>query len=95
MTMPTKRRKSPEQIVRLLGQADQMLANGEDVAAVCRALGVSESSLHRWRGLYGGMRADDAKRLKELERENVMLKRLLAEAELEKAALRELSRGKW
>ena len=93
--MATRRRRSPEQIVRLLGQADAMLANGEDIAGVCRVLEVSESSFHRWRGQYGGMKADDAKRLKELERENATLKRLLADAELEKAALRELSRGKW
>ena len=96
--MATRRRKSPEQIVRLLGQADAMLANGEDVAGVCRALEISEiseSSFHRWRNQYGGMKADDAKRLKDLEKENATLKRLLADAELEKAALRELSRGKW
>ncbi len=93
--MATRRRKSPEQIVRLLGQADAMLANGEDVAGVCRVLEISESSFHRWRSQYGGMKADDAKRLKELEKENATLKRLLADAELEKAALRELSRGKW
>jgi transposase-like protein len=93
--MATRRRKSPEQIVRLLGQADAMLANGEDVAGVCRALEISESSFHRWRNQYGGMKADDAKRLKDLEKENATMKRLLADAELEKAALRELSRGKW
>jgi len=93
--MTTRRRKSPEQIVRLLGQADQLLANGEDLASVCRTLGISESSFHRWRARYGGMNVDDAKRLKELKAENATLKRLLADAEVEKAALKEIAKGKW
>ncbi len=93
--MTVRRRKSPEQIVRSLGQADRLLANGVDVAAVCRELGVSESTYYRWRERYGGMDVDDAKRLKELEKENATLKRLLADAEVEKAALKEIARGKW
>jgi transposase-like protein len=93
--MTARRRKTPEQIVRLLGQADRLLANGDDVAGACRALEISESSYYRWRERYGGMNVDDAKRLKELEKENATLKRLLADAELEKAALREIARGKW
>lgn len=64
--MTVRRRKSPEQIVRSLGQADRVLANGVDVAAVCRELGVWESTYYRWRERYGGMDVDDAKRLKEL-----------------------------
>ena len=83
----------PEQVVRKLGQADRLLAAGEDVAAVARELEVSEATYHRWRNQYGGMKADDAKRLKELEKQNATLKRLLAEAELEKAALKELAEG--
>ncbi|XIH80640.1 hypothetical protein E7740_00090 [Micrococcus luteus] len=83
----------PEQVVRKLGQADRMLADGQDVAAVCRELGVSEQTYYRWRNQYGGLKADDAKRLKELEKQNATLKRLLAEAELEKAALKELAEG--
>jgi len=78
--------------VRKLGQADRMLADGADVAAVCRELGVSEQTYYRWRNQYGGLKAD-AKRLKELEKQNATLKRLLAEAELEKAALKELAEG--
>jgi putative transposase len=72
------------------------LANGtttEDVADVCRELQVSEQTYYRWRNEFGGMNADDAKRVKALERENATLKRLLADAELEKAALKEISRG--
>ncbi|MFG1836477.1 IS3 family transposase [Micrococcus luteus] len=93
--MPNSRKRhTPEQVVRKLGQADRMLADGQDVAAVCRELGVSEQTYYRWRNQYGGLKADDAKRLKELEKQNATLKRLLAEAELEKAALKELAGGK-
>jgi len=87
------KRHSPEQVVRKLGQADRLLADGADVAAVCRELGVSEQTYYRWRNQYGGLKAEDAKRLKELEKQNGTLKRLLAEAELEKAALKELAEG--
>ncbi|WP_115261561.1 IS3 family transposase [Micrococcus luteus] len=90
----SRKRHTPEQVVRKLGQADRMLADGQDVAAVCRELGVSEQTYYRWRNQYGGLKADDAKRLKELEKQNATLKRLLAEAELEKAALKELAGGK-
>ncbi|WNB89366.1 IS3 family transposase [Glutamicibacter protophormiae] len=89
-----RKRHTPEQVVRKLGQADRMLADGADVAGVCRELGVSEQTYYRWRNQYGGLKADDAKRLKELEKQNATLKRLLAEAELEKAALKELAGGK-
>ncbi|QQC58554.1 IS3 family transposase [Rothia kristinae] len=91
----SRKRHTPEQVVRKLGQADRMLADGQDVAAVCRELGVSEQTYYRWRNQYGGLKADDAKRLKELEKQNATLKRLLAEAELEKAALKELAGGKF
>jgi len=87
------RRHSPEQIVTLLQRADGLLTNGSDVAGVCRDIGVTEATYYRWRNLYGGLKADDAKRLKRLEMENATLKRLLAEAELEKACLKELAEG--
>jgi putative transposase len=79
--------------VRKLAQADRMLGEGKDVAGVCHELQISEQSCYRWPSQFGGLKADDAKRLKDLERENSMLKRLLAEAELEKAALKEIARG--
>jgi len=82
--MATRKRHSPEQIV---------LAEGKDTAAVSRELGVSEAIYHRWRNQFGGLKAEDAKRLKDLERENSTLKRLLVDAELEKDALREIARG--
>jgi transposase-like protein len=68
-----------------------MLGEGKDVADVCRELQVSEQTYYRWRNQFGGLKADDAKRLKDLERENSTLKRLLADAELEKAALKEIA----
>ena len=68
----TRKRHTPEQVVRKLGQADRMLADGADVAAVCRELGVSEQTYYRWRNQYGGLKADDAKRLKELEKQNAI-----------------------
>jgi putative transposase len=70
--------------VRKLATADRLLSEGKDVAGVCRELGVSEQTYHRWRNQFSGLKADDAKRLKDLERENATLKRLLADAEREK-----------
>ena len=92
--MATRKRHSPEQIVRKLMAADRLLARGQGhCGGVCRELGVSEATYHRWRNQFGGLKAEDAKRLKDLERENTTLKRLLADAELEKAALKEIARG--
>lgn len=91
--MTKRKRHTPEQIVRKLGQADRLLGDGSDVAAVSRELQISEQTYYRWRNQYGGMKAVDAKRLKELEKQNGTLKRLLADAELEKAALKELAEG--
>ena len=90
-----RRRHTPEQIVRKLKEADRMLNEGADVAAVARHLQVTETTYHRWRNQYGGMKADDAKRLKELEKENSTLKRVVADKELENLALREIASGKW
>jgi putative transposase len=75
--MLTRKRHSPEQIVRKLMAADRLLAEGKDTAAVCRELGVSEATYHRCRNQFGGLKAADAKRLKDLEREKATLKRLL------------------
>ena len=88
-----RRRHTPEQIIRKLREADRLLGEGADVADVARHLEVSEATYQRWRNQFGGMKADDAKRLKELERENSRLKRIVADKELEVDALREVSRG--
>ena len=89
------RRHTPEQVVRKLREADRLLAEGRSIPEVAKALEVSENTFHRWRAQYGGMKADDVKRLKELERENSQLKRLVADKELENLALREISKGNW
>jgi transposase-like protein len=86
-------RHTPEQIIRKLKTAEQLIAQGKSVADVCRALEVSQPTYHRWRQLYGGMQAEETKRLTQLEKESGRLKRLLAEAELEKAMLKELAEG--
>ncbi len=93
--MKTRKRHSPEQIIRKLREADTMLATGKDVEHVCQAFGVSEATLHRWRNQYGGMKAEEAKRLKLLEQENKRLKKLLAEAELDKDILKEALEGNY
>ena len=90
-----RRRHTPKQIIRKLREADRLLAEGAEVAEVARRLEVSEQTYHRWRNQFGGMKAEDAKRLRELERENAQLKRLVADKELENLALREISRGNW
>jgi putative transposase len=93
-TMSTRRRRhTPEQIIRKLAEGNKLLAAGKDLEEVCRHLEISESTWQRWLAQYGGMKANDAKRLKELEGENARLKKLLAEAELDKAMLREISEG--
>jgi len=87
--MSKRTRRSPEQIITALREADALLNAGQSVARVIQHLGVSEATYHRWRNQYGGMKAAEARRLKELEAENVQLKRLVADAELDKAILKE------
>ncbi len=86
------RRHTPEQIVRKLREADRLLGEGVEAPEVMKALEVSEATYHRWRAQYG-VKADDAKRLKELERENARLKRIVADQLLDIEGLRGLSRG--
>ena len=95
--MTTKRRKrhSPEQIVRKLRDADAMLNAGQDLAAVLQTLEVSEATFHRWLAQYGGMKAEEAVRLKRLEEENKRLKELVAEKELDIKMLKHLVEGNW
>ena len=89
------KRYSPEEIISKLREAEVLLAEGLSVGEVVRRLGVSNLSYYRWRREYGGMKVDQAKRLKELEKENARLKRLLADAELDKAILKEAAGGNW
>ena len=91
--MTKRRRHTPDQIIRKLAEGNKVLAGGAGLDEVCRHLQIAESTWHRWEAQYGGMKANDAKRLKELEVENGRLKKLLAEAELDKAMLKELAEG--
>ncbi len=95
MTTKRRRRHSPEQIVRKLRDADAMLNAGKDLSAVLQALEVSEATFHRWRAQYGGMKAEEAVRLKKLEDENKRLKQLVAEKELDIQALKLIAEGNW
>lgn len=89
-----RRRHTPEQVIRKLREADRLLAEGKTTVEVARQLEVSENTYHRWRNQFGGMKADDVKRLKELERENATLKRIVADKELENVALKEIAKGR-
>lgn len=88
-------RHTPEQIIRKLREAERLLGEGKTVAEATKALQVSEQTFYRWRNQYGGMKADDVKRLKQLERENGTLKRIVADKELEVVALKEIASGNW
>ena len=91
--MPRGKKVSSEQIIAKLREAEVDLAQGKTVAQVCKKLGVAEQTYYRWKKEYGGLRVDQAKRLKALEKENASLKRLLADAELDKAILKEAASG--
>ncbi|MBA3408035.1 MAG: transposase [Solirubrobacterales bacterium] len=90
-----RRRHTPEQVIRKLREAERLLAEGKTTVEVARQLEISENTYHRWRNQFGGMKADDAKRLRELERENATLKRIVADKELENVALKEVAKGNW
>ena len=87
------RRHTPEQVVRKLREADRLLAEGAELVDVCRQLEISIQTYQRWRSQYKAMRPEDVVRLKQLEKENARLKRLLAEKELDNDMLREVARG--
>ncbi len=90
--MPSKR-FGAEDIIRKLREAEVEQANGRTIAQACKKIGVAEQTYYRWRKEYGGLRMDQAKRFKEIEKENARLKKLLAEAELDKAILKEAASG--
>lgn len=90
-----RKRHSAEEVVKKLRDADAMLAAGKDLAAVLQALEVSEATLARWRTQYGGMKSEEAKRLKHLEEENIRLKKLVADLSLDIAMLKEVASGNW
>ena len=90
-----RRRHTPEQIVRKLREVERLLGEGQTIAEAAKQVEISEQTYHRWRNQYGGMKADDAKWLRELERENARLKRIVADKELEIDALKEIAKGNW
>ena len=90
-----RRRHTPEQVIRKLREAERLLGEGKTIPEAAKELGISEQTYHRWRNQYGGMKADDAKRLKELERENGRLKRIVADQALNIDALKEIAKGNW
>jgi putative transposase len=89
------KRHTAEQIIPKLRQAEADLAQGLTIGQACQKLGISEQTFHRWRQQYGGLKADEAKRLKELEVENARLRRLVAELALDKQLLQEVAQKKW
>src|ERR1035437_7148811 len=94
-TTMKRRRHTPEQVIRKLAEGDKLLAEGKTVEEVARHLEITESTWHRWRNQYGGMKANDAKKLKELEHEKTRLKRIVADQALDIEMLKELNRKKW
>ena len=90
-----RRHHSPEQVIRKLAEGDKLLNHGQDLVELCRQLEIAESTWHRWKSQYGGMKVDDAKRLKELESENGRLKKIVADLFLDNDMLREIARGKF
>lgn len=89
----SKKKYAAEQIVTMLRKAEVQLSKGQNMAEVCRELGVTDQTDSRWRKEYGGLRVDQAKRLKELEAENTKLKKVIADLVLDKAILKEAARG--
>ncbi len=90
-----KKRFTTEQIIRMLREAEGKLASGQGVPEVCRELGISESSYYRWKAQYDGMGESEAKRLRELERENARLKKIVAEQAIDISIPREAARGNY
>lgn len=88
-----RKRFTAEQIINMLREAEVLVNQGSTVGEVCRKLGITEQTYYRWRKDYGGMRVDQAKRLKELERENARLKKLVADLSLDNDILKEAARG--
>jgi len=91
----SRKRFSAEQIIGHLREAEVRLAQGQTVGEICRQIGISEQSYYRWRREYGGLKLDQARRLKDLERENGRLRRAVADLTMEKLVLKEAAEGNW
>jgi putative transposase len=88
-----RKRYTPEEIIGMLREAEVRLSQGEKIGVICRALGVSEQSYYRWRREYGGLKVDQAKRLKDLEKENLRLRKAVSDLTLDKMILNEALSG--
>ena len=93
--MARKKAHTPEEIVAKLRQAEVLVGHGKTVADAVRAIGVTEPTYYRWRAEFGGLKLDQVKRLKELERENARLRKAVSDLTLEKVILKEAASGKW
>jgi transposase-like protein len=90
-----RKRYQPEQIIGYLREAEILLAKGSTIGQVCRKIGITEQTYYRWRRDYGSLSVDKAKRLKEIEKENARLRKLVADLSLDKAILKEVAEGKY
>jgi len=90
-----RKRYQPEQIIGYLREAEVLLAKGSTIGQVCRKIGITEQTYYRWRKEYGSLSVDQAKRLKAVEKENVRLKKLVADLSLDKAVMKEVAEGKY
>lgn len=89
----SRKRYTPEQIIGFLREAEERLSQGEKIGVICRGLGVSEQSYYRWRREYGGLKVDQARRLKDQEKENTRLRRAVSDLTLDKLILKEVAEG--
>jgi len=90
-----RKRYSPEQIIGYLREAEVLLSKGSTVPQICRKIGIAEQTYYRWCKEYGRLSVDQARRLKEMEKENIRLKKLVADLSLDKAILKEVAEGKY
>ena len=90
-----RKRYSAEQIIGYLKEAEVLLAKGSSIPQICKKIGIAEQTYYRWRKEYGSLSVDQAKRLKEVEKENTRLRKLVADLSLDKAILREVAEGKY
>jgi len=90
-----KKNFTPEQVITKLREVDVMQSKGAPIKEACRQIGVTETTYYKWRKMYGGMKIDQAKRYKELEKENSRLKKLVADLSMDNAILKEAARGNW
>ena len=90
-----RKRYSPEQIIGYLREVEVLLSKGSTVPQICRKIGIAEQTYYRWRKEYGRLSVDQARRLKEMEKENIRLKKLVADLSLDKAILKEVAEGKY